>query len=348
MFFRPILQKLQTHPKRIVFPEGQDPRILQAARQFATWKLGVPVLLGDRIKIKSLAEELGIGLEGIRILQPEFSSEFDLLTSRFEGLRRFRGMAATQSREALKMPNYFATMMLATNMVDGIVAGATATASSALRPILQVIPLQKHIRTASSLCMFDLSENDMIQRNYLFLADCGIVPDPTAEQIGEIAATTAAFAHHLTNITPRVALLSYTTKNASSKNPGVLKMRSGVYHAREKAKLLGIPMEVDGDLQVDTALSEAVASSKNVISSVAGKANVLIFPDLHSGNISSKLLQVLTPNRSVGQIITGLVKPAAEISRGASVHDIFNTAVVVAYRAIDRSLLYESEDEQYG
>ncbi len=344
MFFRPILQKLQTHPKRIVFPEGQDPRVLQAARQFATWKLGVPVLLGERAKIKAMAQELGVDLEGIRILQPEHSSEFELLTTRFEGLRRFRGMGTAQAHDALKMPNYFAAMMLATNMVDGIVAGATASASSALRPILQIIPLQKGVQTASSLIMLDLSENDLIDRNYLFLADCGVVPDPTAEQIGDIATTTAAFAYHLTNNVPRVALLSYTTKSSTSKNQGVLKMRAGLHYARERAKQLGVRMEVDGEMQVDTALSEIAAANKSISGSVAGKADVLVFPDLHSGNIASKLLQLLTPNRSVGQIITGLIKPAAEISRGASVHDILHTAVVVAYRAIDRSLLYESEE----
>src|SRR5690606_15109002 len=159
-----------------------------------------------------------------------------------------------------------------------------------------------------------------------------------------IATTTAAFAYHLTNNIPKVALLSYTTKSNSSKNQGVLKMRAGLHYARERAKQLGIRMEVDGEIQVDAALSEVAAANKSISGSVAGQADVLLFPDLHSGNIASKLLQMLTPNRSVGQIITGLIKPAAEISRGASVHDILHTAVVVAYRAIDRSLLYESEE----
>jgi phosphate acetyltransferase len=173
----------------------------------------------------------------------------------------------------------------------------------------------------------------------LFLADCGVIPEPTAEQLADIAITTAMIARHLTNELPRVAMLSYASKSESD-HPAVVKMRIATGLARAKAAASALPMEVDGELQVDAALDPHVAETKRVGGEVGGRANVLIFPDLASANIGFKLVQVIAGANTFGQIITGLSRPAAEISRGASAHDVFGAAAVVGCQAIDRRLLY--------
>ena len=197
----------------------------------------------------------------------------------------------------------------------------------------------------SSLNIFDLVDPETAKDRELFLSDCAVIPDPTSEQLCDIAVTTAALRYHLTNSIPRVALLSYTTKSVTSKNPTVAKVKATTEMARQKAHALGIPIEIDGELQVDAALDSAVAQSKGIESPVAGQANVLIFPDLHSANIASKLVNILTRARNYGPILTGLSKPAAEISRGATAGDIFGTAVMVASQAIDHRLLYPTDQE---
>lgn len=340
-----LAERLKRHPKRVVFPEGSDPRILQAARKFATRGLGIPILLGDRARIKSNAEKLNISLEHIRIIEPRRSDEWDSFVTKFQGLRRFRNLKDKEVEEYLENTNYFATLMLATAQADAIVSGATSSASSALRPLLQVIPRHADVATISSLNIFDLEDPDTGKDRVLFLADCAVVPEPTSDQLCDIAVTTAALSYHLTNATPRVALLSYTSKSVTSKNPTVSKMKAATEMARKKAKKLGIPIEIDGELQVDAAIDASIAQSKKIAGPVSGQANVLIFPDLHAANIASKLVHVLTRARTYGPILTGLKRPAAEISRGATASDIFGTAVMVASQAIDHRLLYPTDQD---
>ncbi|MEO0508732.1 MAG: phosphate acyltransferase [Verrucomicrobiota bacterium] len=340
-----LAERLKRHPKRVVFPEGGDPRILQAARKFATRELGVPILVGDRAKIKSNAERLDISLERIRIVEPRRSDEWESFLTKFQGLRRFKNLKDREIEAYLENSNYFATLMLATAQADAIVSGATSTASSALRPLLQIIPRQDDVSTVSSLNIFDLEDPDTGKDRELFLADCAVVPEPTSEQLRDIAVTTAGISYHLTNTIPRVALLSYTSKSVTSKNSTVSKMKAATELARKKAIDLGIPMEIDGELQVDAALDSSIAQIKKIEGPVSGKANVLIFPDLHAANIASKLVDVLTRVRNYGPILTGLTKPAAEISRGATASDIFGTAVMVASQAINHRLLYPTDQD---
>lgn len=335
-----LIEKLQRHPKRVVFPEGADPRILQAARQFTTRRMGVPVLIGDRTRIKDTAAQLNISLEGMRVVEPDRSDDFDDFVTRFENLRRYKGIQAEEAKLAMRDNNYFAIMMLATNQVDAIVSGATASASSALRPLFQIIPKQDGVATASSMLILDLEEPKFGIDGTLFLADCGVIPEPSAEQLSDIAITTSRLAHHLTNALPRAAMLSYSTKSNSKRHGSIARMKAAVELAREKAKVCGVEMEIDGEMQVDAALDPIVAQTKAVGGSVAGRANVLIFPDLNSGNIAAKMVQILAGSNTYGQIITGLNKPAAEISRGASAHDIFGTVTIVGSQAIDHRLLF--------
>ena len=226
------------------------------------------------------------------------------------------------------------------------VSGATSSASSALRPLLQIVPRLPEVNTVSSLNIFDLEDLETGKDRELFLADCAVVPNPTSEQLADIAVTTAALRYHLTNKKPYVALLSYSSKSVTSKDPTVAKMKAATKMARNKARILGIPMEIDGELQVDAALDPITAKAKKIDGPVAGHANVLIFPDLHSANIASKLVDTLTRARNYGPILTGLAKPAAEISRGASAGDIFGAAVMVASQAINHKLLYPTDNSE--
>ncbi len=336
-----LVEKLQRHPKRIVFPEGGDPRILQAARQWVTRRMGVPILLGDRALIKAAAAKLDVNLQGMRIIEPERSEDFETLALHLEQIRRIKGLRSTEAREALKNTSYYATMMLVTGQADALISGATASAASGLRPIFQIVPRFEHVETASSLIVLDFDEKKVGSDGSLFLADCGVIPEPTAEQLSDIAISTAMIARHLTGETPRVAMLSYASKSASN-HPALIKVRQATALARAKAKAAFLDLEIDGELQVDAALDAVVADAKGVTSSVAGKANVLVFPDLNSGNIAFKLVHHLAGANAYGQILTGLTKPAAEISRGASAHDVFGAAAIVGCQAIDRRLLFGS------
>ena len=334
-----LVERLQRHPKRVVFPEGADPRVLQAARQWVTRRMGAPILLGERARIKEAAAQLDVNLTGMRLIDPARSEDLDGFVSQFETLRRDKGLKPGEARAAMLDSNYFATMMLATGRVDALVGGATVSASSALRPLFQIIPRLEHVATASSLLILDWDEQKVGIDGSLFLADCAVIPEPTAEQLADIAIATAMIARHLTNELPRVAMLSYSSKSESD-HPAVAKMRRATELARAKAASAQLPMEVDGEMQVDAALDPHVAENKQVAGAVGGRANVLIFPDLASANIGFKLVQVLAGANTFGQIITGLSRPAAEISRGASAHDVFGAAAVVGCQAIDHRLLY--------
>ena len=231
-----LVERLQRHPKRVVFPEGSDPRILEAAWKFASQNLGVPFLVGDRAEIEAHAEPFGINMEKMRIIEPRRNSDWDNFVRKFQGLRRFRQMNDREIANYLENPNYFATLMLATSQVDAIVSGATNKASSALRPLLQIIPQHSNAQDVASLNIFDLNHPKTGEPLTLFLADCAVIPNPTSQQLADIAIKTAALSYHLTNVTPHVAMLSYTSKSKSSNNPTVIKVKAATELAFQKAQ----------------------------------------------------------------------------------------------------------------
>jgi phosphate acetyltransferase len=333
--------KLQRHPKRIVFPEGADPRIIQTARQFATRRCGVPVLLGDRAEIKDRAQRLDIRLDGIRIIDPMRSDDFDLFLPMLDKVQAYSDLAEAEKRELLLDRHNFASLMLVSGRVDALLGGATVTTSSGLRSLFRIIPRQPAVKTASSMLVLDQENKAFGSEGLLFLADCGVIPDPTSQQLADIAVSTAAIASHLCPQEPRVAFLSFATHARRPAHPSIQKIRDAIPIAQAKAAARGMSALFDGELQLDAALDSKVAVQKGLADSgVAGKANVLVFPDLNSGNIASKMLQVVAGARTYGQIIIGLEKPCAEISRGAHLYDIFGTAVITASQAIDRSMLF--------
>lgn len=332
--------RLQNHPKRVVFPEGEDLRILKAARQFATRKLGVPVLLGNREIIEKNARENDISLEGIRLMEIEKADDYKELKVILHGMPKFRQLGEESLEQFLKTPSYFGTLMLATGRVDALVSGATKLSMSSLRPVFQIISLQQGVKTASSMTIVE-SENPKLGTNgVLFLADCGVIPEPTEVQLSEIAITTAKLAEHLTGVTSKVAMLSFVSKLQVAKTQSVLKVKAATALAQQLAREQAYEVYIDGELQADSALVPEAAAIRGLNSSVAGKANVLIFPDLNSGNIASKFISIMGCVRTYGQILTGLVKPVAEIPRGSSAEDIFGAAVIVAAQAVDKKYLY--------
>jgi phosphate acetyltransferase len=344
-FIGTVIEKLQRHPKRIVFPEGTEPRILQAARQFYALRLGAPILLGDRGKVKDVAAALNISLEGIRVINPAESEELESFTRRFLLLRREKGIKGAEAREAMIQPNYFGAMMVAMRQADGLVSGVSHITGSVLRPLFQIIKVAPHTPVASSCMVMEVEDTRFGENGVLFMADCGVIADPTVDQLADIAVTTAQFAHHLLNIRPRVAMLSFSTKG-SAMHPSIGKVQAATALARQKAEQKSLEADFDGELQVDAALVPEIAERKLHDSKVAGRANVLIFPDLNSGNIASKLVRHIGRANAYGQILTGLDHPAADVSRGSNAHDILGVAAIVGLQAIDYGKLYPGAGEK--
>ena len=338
-FIGNIIEKLQRHPKRIVFPEGLEPRVLQAARQFHSLRLGAPILLGDRPKVKALAEELNISLEGIRVINPAESDELDNFARRFAALRRARGLKPPEARNAIMQPNYFGAMMLAMHQADGLVSGTSHTTGSVLRPLFQIVKMAPQANTVSSCQIMEVEDSRFGENGVLFMADCGVIPEPSVDQLADIAISTAQLARQLLGIRPRVALLSFSTKG-SAMHPTVGRVQAATALAQKKAEDMRLDAEFDGELQVDAALVPEIASRKLPDSKVAGAANVLVFPELNSGNIASKLVRHIARANAYGQILLGLDRPAADVSRGSNAHDILGVAAIVGVQAIEYGKLY--------
>ncbi len=338
-FIGGLIEKLQRHPKRIVFPEGTEPRVLQAARQFYSLRLGVPILLGDRTKIKDAAQSLNVSLEGVRIINPAESEDLESFGHRFESLRRFKGLKATEAREAMLLPNYYGAMMVAMHQADGMVSGTNQITGSVLRPLFQIIKVAPSITTASSCMVMEVDDTRFGENGILFMGDCGVIPDPTMDQLADIAVSTAQLARQILGTRPRVAMLSFSTKGSAT-HPSIGKVQAATALAEKKARSLKIEADFDGELQVDAALVPEIAARKLPDSKVAGHATVLIFPDLNAGNIASKLIQHVARANAYGQILLGLDRPAADVSRGSNAHDILGVAAIVGVQSIEYAKLY--------
>jgi phosphate acetyltransferase len=343
-FIARIIEKLQRHPKRVVFPEGTEPRVLQAARQFYSLRLGAPILLGDRTAVKQAAAELNVSLEGVRIIDPAESEDLPTFVKRYEMLRRSKGGVEEQeARETMLNPNYYGAMMLAMHQVDGFISGANQSSGSVLRPLFQIVKVAPEATTASSCMVMEVEDTRFGTDGTLFMADCGVIPDPTVQQLADIAVSTADLCRQLMAIRPRVALLSYSTKGSAT-HPSIGKVQAATALAQKLAHDKGLEADFDGELQVDAALIPEIAGRKVPESQVAGRANVLVFPDLNAGNIGSKLIQHVAKAHAYGQILLGLGRPAADVSRGSNAHDVLGVAAIVGLQSIAYKDLYPAED----
>ena len=333
-FINTVYERLRKSPKRVVFPEGTEPRILKAAARFVKLGLGTPVLLGNSEAIHRVAKQEGVDLEFIGMIDPLRAEDMPLFCERLEKLKRYRDLGPSMASAILAKPNYFASMMVQYGHADAIVTGADEEASSTLRPMLQLISPLPHLKSVSSCMALDLSNKRYGERGVMFFADCAVIPEPTVDQLADIAVETGITCRNLTGMKPRIAMLSFTT-HSNGRLPGPAKVAAATALARQRAAQRGIEMEIDGEMQADTAILPELAVKKAPQSLVAGRANVMIFPDLASSNIAVKLVQYLAGAETYGQLLIGLSRPCADLSRGATEDNILGVAAIVGLQSIE-------------
>lgn len=318
-----IKEKAAQRKKTIVLPESHDPRVLQAAEILINQNIATIITIGNEEQIRAKASDLGVSLNGIRIIDPEKSERLSDFANIYFNLRKKKGVTIEQAHETMKRDLFFGAMLVRENMADGSVAGSTASTGDVLRAGLQCIGMPEGISTVSSFFLMIFPE-----KTYTF-ADCAVVPNPDANQLADITISSADNHRRLLNEEPYIAMLSFSTKG-SAEHELINKVRNALKIVKEKRS----DLNVDGELQFDAAIVDSIGKKKAPGSDVAGRANVLIFPDLNAGNIGYKIAQRLGKAEAVGPIVQGLKKPYFDLSRGCSVDDIVNTAAIAALMSL--------------
>ncbi|MGH4138088.1 phosphate acetyltransferase [Clostridium sp.] len=327
-FIEKICKMAQADKKTIVLPEGEEERTIKASEIIKNDSIAEVILLGDKTVINAKAKKLGVNISGIEIVNPKTSEKTDSYAKAFYELRKHKGMTLEKAAETLQDPLYFGTMMVKMEGADGLVSGAVHTTGDLLRPGMQIIKTAPGIKVVSSFFIMELPTSEYGEDGLLLFADCAVNPNPNAEELASIAISTAENAKALCNFEPKVAMLSFSTMG-SAKHELVDK----VSKATEIAKNARPDLQIDGELQLDAAIVASVAKQKAPSSTVAGKANVLVFPDLQSGNIGYKLVQRFAGAEAIGPVCQGFAKPINDLSRGCSVQDIVNVVAVTAVQA---------------
>ena len=318
-----IKQKAKAKKRRLVLPEGTEPRMIQATRKILAEEIASVTLLGDEQEIIKLAKEHGLNLNKVEVVDPAHSPDFNAYVADLMELRKAKGITEEEARQAMTDTLYFGAMMVRHDKADASVAGSVNTTGNVLRAAIHVLGLAEGIRTVSSCFIMTLPKyRETLDKVFLF-GDCAVVPNPSAEQLASIAVSTAQTMTNLIGEEPRVAMLSFSTKG-SAKHADTEK----VLTALEILKRDHPELKVDGELQVDAAIVPEIGKKKAPDSVIAGDANVLIFPDLDAGNIGYKLTQRLANATATGPIIQGLSKPANDLSRGCSVDDIVDVSAI--------------------
>ncbi|RBO87860.1 phosphate acetyltransferase [Nocardia puris] len=321
MFEYQLIERARANRKRIVLPEGDDDRILRAAGRVLQRRIADLVILGDEHSIRARAAELGVDIAEAEVLDPRSSGHLDDFAAEYTELRKHKGMTLERARETVVDISYFGTMMVYKGIADGMVSGAAHTTAHTIRPSFEIIKTVPGVSTVSSVFLMCLADR------VLAYGDCAVVPDPTSEQLADIAISSARTAEQF-GIDPKVAMLSYSTGESGS-GADVDKVRVATKLVREREPNL----LVEGPIQYDAAIEPTVADAKMPDSEVAGRATVFIFPDLNTGNNTYKAVQRSAGAIAIGPVLQGLRKPVNDLSRGALVADIVNTVAITAIQA---------------
>jgi len=324
-----IREKAKKNPKIIVLPEGEEPRMIKAAETIINEGFASLILLGREENIKSKARELGIDLPNkIKIINPKDSEKLKKYAESYYQIRKNKGVSLDEAYQLLENPLYFGALMVYHDDADGLVAGSINATGDVFRPALQTIKTAPGINIVSSSFVMVVPDCPYGEKGIIVFADCALNPEPNAEQLADVAIASAATGKALVGFEPKIAMLSFSTKG-SAKHPLVDKVIEATKIAKEKKPELLI----DGELQADAALIPSIGKRKAPNSKIAGKANVLIFPDLNSGNIAYKLIERLAKAEAIGPISQGMRKPVNDLSRGCSAEDIVNVVAITVLQA---------------
>ena len=325
-----MLARAKANPQRIVLPEGDEPRTLEAANIILKDQIAKLILIGNPDTIHQMAQEKGYAyIDQATIVDPETDSRMPVYANLLYELRKAKGMTEEEAAAKAKNPLYLGCLMIKNGDADGELAGARGTTADTIRPAFQILKTKPGVSVVSGAFLMFTPAKNLGEDGFLVFADCAVNPCPNAQELAQIAISTAETARAIAGIEPRVAMLSFSTKG-SAKHELVDK----VTEATKLAKELAPDLMLEGELQADAALIEKVAATKAPNSPVAGKANVLVFPDLQAGNIGYKLVERFSGADAVGPILQGIAAPVNDLSRGCKVQDIVQMVIITACQAI--------------